>query len=155
MRRAARAHPRIAAIACDAWQELPVRSGTAELVVNVFAPRNGPEIARVLAPDGALIVVTPTPRHLVQLVEPLGLLGVDADKAARLEATLSPDLEAVTRRRVEFDMTLDHADIRALVAMGPSAHHVGADELGGRLASLPADIRVTASVSVDTFAVRR
>ena len=126
--------------------------GDGGAVVNVFAPRNGSEIARVLGPGGALVVVTPTERHLAQLVEPLGLLGVDADKAARLHATLSPDLRPVSRRQVEFDMALDHDDVRALVAMGPSAHHVGAEELGGRLASLPAKVRVTAAVNVDTFA---
>jgi 23S rRNA (guanine745-N1)-methyltransferase len=73
LRRAARAHPRIAAVACDAWRPLPVRDSVAGLVLSVFAPRNGPEIARVLRPGGALLVVTPTERHLAELVEQLGL----------------------------------------------------------------------------------
>jgi 23S rRNA (guanine745-N1)-methyltransferase len=151
LRRAARAHPRIAAIACDVWQELPLQDAAADLVIIVFAPRNGHEIARVLAHRGAVVVVTPTPRHLGRLVSDLGLLGVDADKPARLHATLSPHLRAVSRRSVAYDMTLSHADVRALVAMGPSAHHIGADELGRRIVPLPPEIRVTASVNVDVF----
>ena len=53
LRRAARAHPRAAAVGCDAWGPLPLRDGVADAVLNVFAPRNAAEIARVLRPDGA------------------------------------------------------------------------------------------------------
>ena len=41
LRRAARAHPRMAAVACDVWGELPLQDGAADLALNVFAPRNG------------------------------------------------------------------------------------------------------------------
>src|SRR4051794_31033444 len=67
LKRAARAHARIAAVACDVWAGLPVQAGAADLVLDVFAPRNGPEIARVLKPGGELVVVTPTPEHLSEL----------------------------------------------------------------------------------------
>jgi 23S rRNA (guanine745-N1)-methyltransferase len=52
IRRAARAHPRMAAIVADTWQGLPVRSGAVDAVLCVFAPRNRDEFARVLAPGG-------------------------------------------------------------------------------------------------------
>jgi 23S rRNA (guanine745-N1)-methyltransferase len=151
LRRALRAHPRIAAIACDVWQQLPIQDGAAHLVVNVFAPRNGAEIARILSPGGALIVVTPTPHHLHQLVPALGMLRIAPDKQARVRAALSPDLEAVDHHAVVFDMTLTHRDVHALVAMGPSAHHLDADDVQQQLAHLPDPIRVTASVNVETF----
>jgi 23S rRNA (guanine745-N1)-methyltransferase len=57
-RRAARAHPRAAAVVCDVWRRLPIADGCADLVLDVFAPRNGAEFARVLRPGGALVVVT-------------------------------------------------------------------------------------------------
>jgi 23S rRNA (guanine745-N1)-methyltransferase len=151
LRRAARAHPRIAAVACDVWVELPLQDGTADLVVDVFAPRNGPEIARVVSARGALVLVTPTPRHLKELVPELGMLAVDADKQARVHATLSPHLSAVSRTELDFDMTLGHADVQALVAMGPSARHLDSDDLRTGIAKLPAEVGVTASVSVETF----
>ncbi len=44
LRRAVRAHPRIAGVACDIWRGLPLEDGSADLIVNVFAPRNLPEI---------------------------------------------------------------------------------------------------------------
>jgi 23S rRNA (guanine745-N1)-methyltransferase len=150
LRRAARAHPRIAAVACDAWRPLPVRDDAAALVLSVFAPRNGPEIARVLRPSGALLVVTPTGRHLAELVEPLGLLTVDERKDERLAAALGAHLDL--ERRVEREWTLDlaAADVANAVAMGPSARHVtpARHMTPGEAASRTA---VTASVAISTY----
>ena len=102
LKRAARAHPRLAAVACDVWAALPVQDGAADLVIDVFAPRNGPEIARILS--GTLLVITPTQDHLAELIEPLGLLDVDPGKPARLHASVEP-LRARTHDRVDWTMT--------------------------------------------------
>jgi 23S rRNA (guanine745-N1)-methyltransferase len=144
LRRAARAHPRIAAVACDAWGPLPVRDGVAALVLGVFAPRNGPEIARVLRPGGALLIVTPTERHLAELVSAFGLLSVDARKDERLAAQLGAHLDL--ERRVERGWRLDltATDVANAVAMGPSARHVPAG-----LEVRP--MRATASVTISTY----
>jgi len=93
-RRAARAHPRVAAAVADTWGRLPVATGAAALVLDVFAPRNAAEFRRLLAPDGALVVVTPTARHLREAVEALGLLAVDEDKGERLAGQLEADFTA-------------------------------------------------------------
>ncbi|MFI5037267.1 MAG: putative RNA methyltransferase [Solirubrobacterales bacterium] len=152
LRRALRAHRRIAAIYCDVWQGLPLGDETVDLAVNVFAPRNGPEIARILSPGGALIVATPAPEHLHQLVSAVGMLRIDADKQARLRAGLPASLVSASRRHVEFDMTLGPRDVQALVAMGPSAHHLNADDVRRRLArAFDDDVCVSASVMVETF----
>jgi 23S rRNA (guanine745-N1)-methyltransferase len=151
LRRALRAHPRIAAIACDVWQELPIEDARADIVLNVFAPRNAQEIARVLAPEGALVVVTPTSRHLHRLVRDFDLLDVDADKQARLHATLSPHLRSVRRRELEFDLTLDPDDVHALIAMGPSARHLDPCDLRDRILALSPETHVNASFVVETF----
>src|SRR3954447_15309810 len=144
LKRAARAHPRIAAVARDVWAGIPVQDGAADLVLDVFAPRNGPEIARVLKPDGTLLVVTPTADHLCELRSTLGLLDIDPRKGERLQ---SLPLDHVAHDRLEFTMTLTHADVAALVGMGPSAHHVR--ELD--LARLPDPVPVTGSVAIDRF----
>jgi 23S rRNA (guanine745-N1)-methyltransferase len=144
LRRAARAHPRIAAVACDAWRPLPVREGAAALVLSVFAPRNGPEIARVLRPGGALLVVTPTERHLAELVERLGLLTVDERKQERLAATLDAHLDLERRAEHEWTLDLAPADVANAVAMGPSARHVEPAETGSQTA-------VTASLAISTY----
>lgn len=147
-RRAARAHPRAAAVVCDAWGALPVRDGAAALVLSVFAPRNPAEFARVLAPGGALVTVTPTGRHLGELVDALGLVTVDARKDERLAGSLGARFEQAAAEEVERPFELAHADVAAVVAMGPSARHIGAEELAARIAALPESARVTLSVTV-------
>jgi 23S rRNA (guanine745-N1)-methyltransferase len=151
LRRATRAHPRIAAVLCDVWQELPVRDGWAELVLDVFAPRNAAEIGRVLAPGGTLLVVTPTPNHLSELVDALGLLDVGADKQARLHDALAPRLEPVAARTLELAMELDRDEVSSLVSMGPSARHLAPDRLRALIARLPRKTSVGASVVIESF----
>ena len=151
-RRAARAHPRAVAVVADSWARLPVRDGALDRVVVVFAPRNGPETARVLRRDGRLVVVTPAPDHLAELVGPLGLLRVDPDKAARLAGALEPHLHPVRAACHREALTLDHAAVRTLVGMGPHARHLTAEALGARVAGLPEPVRVTAAVDVTTYA---
>ena len=151
LRRAARAHPRAGAVVCDAWRPLPLRDGAADLVLNVFAPRNGPELRRVLRPGGTLLVVSPTPRHLGELVGALGLLGVDERKEQRLAATLGPYLDAAGSSGHGFPMLLDHAAVRTVVGMGPSAWHTDPAVLADRIAALPDPVPVTASVTLSAF----
>ncbi|MFJ6615973.1 putative RNA methyltransferase [Kitasatospora sp. NPDC091335] len=151
LRRAARAHPRIGAVVCDAWRPLPLRDASAELMLNVFAPRNGPEIRRVLRPGGTLLLVSPTARHLRELVVALGLLSVDEEKQRRIDEKLGPYLEPVERQEVEFTLRLGPQDVRTVVGMGPSAWHTDPERLGAALAGLPEPVEVTASVTVATY----
>nr|WP_245627960.1 23S rRNA methyltransferase [Actinomadura oligospora] len=136
-RRAARAHARIGAIVADLWRPLPVADGAALAILNVFAPRNAGEFHRVLHPDGPLIVVTPSSRHMGPLVDALGLLKVDDQKAERTDATLADHFDLVSREELEFEASLAHEEILTLVGMGPSAHHISPDTLADRLSALP------------------
>ncbi|MFD0277155.1 putative RNA methyltransferase [Kitasatospora sp. NPDC127111] len=151
LRRAAKAHPRIGAVVCDAWRPLPLRDSSAGLVLNVFAPRNGPEIRRVLRPGGTLLLVSPTPRHLRELVTALGLLSVDEEKQRRIDEKLGPHLAPAGQQEVEFTLRLSAADVRTVVGMGPSAWHTDRERLAAWLADLPDPVEVTASVTVAAY----
>jgi 23S rRNA (guanine745-N1)-methyltransferase len=150
-RRAAGAHPRIAAVVADVWVALPVRSGTASAIINVFAPRHAPEFRRVLHTDGALVVVTPTARHLREIVRPLRLLSVDEEKARQVDAALDDRFSVADREEHEFRLELSHPAVETLVRMGPSAWHRSPADVRGRLASLPDPLGVTASFTISTY----
>ena len=71
----------------DLWRDWPVRTGSVDLLINVFAPKNFSEMARVLLPDGLLAVAYPGEQHLVELRSEFGLMGMREGKADRyLEA---------------------------------------------------------------------
>jgi 23S rRNA (guanine745-N1)-methyltransferase len=151
LRRAARAHPRAAAIGADAWKALPLRGDVAAIVLSVFAPRNAAEMARVLAPGGALIAVTPTTRHLYELVGSLGLLSVPDDKEDRLDAQLDPHFTLAGRGAIEHSMFLARDEAARIVRMGPSAWHVDQRSVAERLAALPDPLTVTASMTLSRY----
>jgi 23S rRNA (guanine745-N1)-methyltransferase len=150
LRRAARAHARVAAVGADVSARLPLRDGAADVVLSIFGPRNVPEIRRVLAPTGLLVVVTPTPRHLAELVEAFSLVRVDPRKPARLAEQLAGFREAGTIA-VEHVAPMTHGDVVDDVLMGPSARHVDRDALLRGVAALPEPVDVTVSVTVGAY----
>ena len=49
---------------------------------------------------------------------------------------------------MRYELRLGHAALTDLVAMGPSARHIGEGDLAGRVAALPAPVTVTVDVEV-------
>lgn len=154
LRRAARAHPRAAAALADTWQRLPLADGSTAVLLNVFAPRNGPEFHRVLDPAGTLLVVTPAADHLTELVDALGLLRVDPDKADRVAANLGGHFTPASSTVHRAELALTRAEVATLVGMGPSAWHTDPDALTARMAALPEPVPVTVAVRLDAHRPR-
>lgn len=149
-RRAARAHPRLGVITADAWGRLPVPSGSVDLILSVFSPRNAGEFARVLRPRGTLITVIPATDHLIELRDACGLLGVEPGKENRLAESLHQvgltrhDQRQVTERS---EWSVDDA-VRA-VMMGPNAFHTTVDDVRVATAALtwPQPVTVSCLIS--------
>jgi 23S rRNA (guanine745-N1)-methyltransferase len=150
-RKAARSHERAGAIVADIWDEIPVRTEGAAIVINVFAPRNGREIERILSAGGRLVVVTPGPDHLRELIGPFGMVGVDPDKEQRLERSLAALAADLRERPVEWTMELDRGQVRDVVGMGPSAGRAEPAEFDAQIAALAETTRVTGSVRISTI----
>jgi 23S rRNA (guanine745-N1)-methyltransferase len=151
LRRAARAHPRARAAVWDLLQPLPVRSAAADALLDVFAPRNPAEYARVLAPDGVLVVVTPEPEHLAELrAARAGMLAVDAGKAGRLAEGLTASglFRADGHEVLAYPMELTAAHAADAVGMGPSARH--AERVAGA-GAFEGTLRVTAAFRVARY----
>jgi 23S rRNA (guanine745-N1)-methyltransferase len=145
LRRAARCHPRAGAALADLWRPLPLADASAAVILDVFAPRNGPEFRRILRPDGALLVVTPAAEHLRELIDAYGLIRVDPDKADRVSDSLGPHFIGAATTTHRHSMRLTGAEVRTLIGMTPSARHVNLDDLPED------DLTVEAAVHLTTY----
>jgi 23S rRNA (guanine745-N1)-methyltransferase len=121
--RTVRTRERVDGLVANVWSPLPIKDDAADVILNVFAPRNAAEFARVLRPGGLLVVAIPQPSHLRELREAGLALGVQEDKAAVLIAGLAADFSVDSRQQFSAEVHLTAAEISALVGMGPSAHH--------------------------------
>ncbi|MEU6280487.1 methyltransferase domain-containing protein [Streptomyces sp. NPDC047028] len=143
LRSAARAHDRAGAVAWDVFRPFPLGDGAADVVLNMFAPRNPAEFHRVLRPAGRLVVVRPTGRHLAELRGRLpAMVTVDPVKEQRLHRALAPFFMAGVTERVEYCATLPRSAALDLVAMTPSARHLSRADLN-RDGSLPDQVTVS------------
>ncbi|MGA7396046.1 MAG: hypothetical protein WBW62_01220 [Solirubrobacterales bacterium] len=150
VRKAAKSHPRAGAAVADIWHEIPVKDQGAAIVINVFAPRNGEEIDRILADGGRLVVVTPNPDHLKELIEPFEMVGVDPDKEERLEKSLGEAGDELDARIVDWTMDLTPAQVKDLIEMGPSAGRLDETKMEELIAGLGERTPVTGSVRISS-----
>ena len=149
LRHAVRAHPRIAAVAGDVWQDVPLRDASVEFAMNVFAPRNPSELARVLRPGGTFAVVIPASGHLHELAT-LHRITIAPRKRERLHDDLKASFDLVHVRHVAWELRLTRREAGAVVRMGPAARHLTpAIERGLRV--LPERLTVTAAVELHIF----
>lgn len=148
-RAGARTHRGIARVRCNIWQEIPLRDATVDLAMSVFAPRNTDELARVLRPNGALIVATPAPEHLQELAT-LHAVSLHRSKAMRLQQLFAGWQSAAAVQRVSWTLQLTQVDAKRVLTMGPAAHHLRQD-FSVHLTALGEPVSVTAAVELRTF----
>ena len=149
-RRAARAHPRIGAVVADTWAELPLVTGGLDAISTVFAPRNPAEFARLLRPDGVVLVVGAASEHLREIRGPLELLEIQPDKIERLDASMQPWFRLDRRVDWSEQLDLDATSLAELVGMGPNAFHTDPDRLAETLDRIGPQ-RVTAAATLSLF----
>jgi len=119
----------------DVFAPFPLTDESADILLDVFAPRNPAEFARVLRPQGRLVVVRPTGAHLAELREIVPqMVSVDPRKEERLHAVLDPFFATTAQRELTYRVRVDEARIRDLIAMTPSARHVEEAPLAAALA---------------------
>jgi 23S rRNA (guanine745-N1)-methyltransferase len=121
--RAIRGYQQLDGLVANVWKPLPIRDNAADLVLNVFAPRNLREFARILAPDGRLIVVVPQAEHLGQLRARGDMLDVPADKSDSVIHAAKSLFEPDERIDLSFEVSADELLAAGLREMGPAAHH--------------------------------
>jgi 23S rRNA (guanine745-N1)-methyltransferase len=145
-RQAARRWPHHAFAVADLWGEWPVHDAGVDLVVSIFAPKNLPEVARVLRSGGWFAMVYPGPDHLVELGDRFRLIGQHDDKTKRYGDLARRFIGSLTIRRLFSCTVLDGTAIRAAILMGPNARHIASSILDAELS--PGPIPVTFDITL-------
>jgi SAM-dependent methyltransferase len=125
---AARREPSCVWLIADARDAWPYRDGAVSLLLNIFAPRNPQQLARVIASDGHLIVVIPTAQHLRELRAQVPLLGMQAGKRDHVLHQLSPAFVLRKSVVIEYTIALDSPGLVDLIRMTPSNRHLTAQD---------------------------
>lgn len=146
---AAGAHDSIAAVRADVWRQIPLADRAVDVALNVFAPRNGAELGRVIRPGGTVLSVTPTSKHLHELAA-LHSIRLDPEKVTRLRRVLDRWFEPISVRPVTWTLQLSREQAAAVLRMGPAGRHLRSD-FDRRLATLGEPIRVTCAVQLRAF----
>ncbi|GAC47590.1 putative rRNA methyltransferase [Gordonia aichiensis NBRC 108223] len=142
---------RAGAIVADVWRDLPLADNSADVVLSVFAPRNVDETARILAPGGRWVIVTPQPDHLGELIEPMAMLSVAADKTDAVSTAVARRFDIIEHTPIRESRRVSASTIADLVAMGPTAFHRSPDEIeraAQAFAPGSATVPVTVAVTV-------
>ena len=111
------------ALAVASIAHLPVADASCDLLLNVFAPHDADEFARVLRPQGVLLRVIPLERHL------WGLKCAVYDRPYENEVPdpVLPGFALAARRELRGTVTLrSQAEIEALFCMTPYYYKTGA-----------------------------
>ncbi len=117
-------------------QPLPFAAASLDVVLNVFAPRNPAEFARVLRPGSLALVVVPAAQHLAALHDALGLPRINGDKERRAVADFEGALVPSHSEILRYRRHLPPEDVLRLIQMTPTFWHL-ADEARAGLNALP------------------
>ena len=140
-RMSARADSECACFAADTRRRLPVADGAFGILLDLFAPRNMPEFARVLSEGGAMVCVFPKPGHLAGLREAVSLIDVHPEKERLLFAQAEPFFDLEREEDLDFALDLTPALCADLVRMTPSARHLSESDFAALEKRDPPEVR--------------
>ncbi len=105
-------------------ERLVFADDTFQVLLNIFAPRNAQEYARVLALGGLLTVVIPGPAHLLQLRSALHLLSIEQDKQQHIVEQFADQFELIATVPLAYEIHLTGPEIELAVMMTPNYWHL-------------------------------
>lgn len=118
-------------VVASVHQRLPFATASLDVVLNVFAPRNPAEFARVLRPGGAALVVIPAGGHLAALHDALGLPHIDGDKERRTAEDFQGALVPGDSETIRYSRVLPPEDVLHLIQMTPTFWRLSGEARAG------------------------
>ncbi len=128
MRMAAKRYRSIHFLVANLKERLVFANDALHILLNIFAPRNASEFARVLTLGGIVLIVIPAPQHLQQLRAKLGLLSIEENKQEHVIAQFAPHFTYIGATEVNRALHLDQQGVLQSVMMTPNYWHLS-DEI--------------------------
>jgi 23S rRNA (guanine745-N1)-methyltransferase len=135
-------HNQLAFAVTDLWRDWPVRSRSVGLVINVFAPKNFSEMARVLVPDGLLAVAYPGTDHLIELRREFGLMGMRKGKSRAYADAVRRLFGEIRLERFRRRSKLIPSDVANVICMGPNAARMPKEPLPAGTRTVTFDVEI-------------
>ena len=129
VRMAAKKYRDIDFLVANINEQLVLAENSVQVLLNIFAPRNPAEFARVIAPKGLLFVVIPNPKHLKSLRSTLRLLNIEENKKKRVVEQFAEAFQLLAAPTVEYEVWLSGEEVRNIVLMSPNYWHVSQEKL--------------------------
>jgi 23S rRNA (guanine745-N1)-methyltransferase len=111
-------------VVADIRRKLPFADHSAQVMLNVFAPRNVVEFSRLSAWPGLVLVVIPSESHLAELRSQVGLMRIEKEKQQQIVAQWAGRFELEHIEPISFEMILDQEQLFDLVQMTPNYWHL-------------------------------
>lgn len=127
IRMAAKRYREALFIVANLKEPLALADKSIHIMLNIFAPRNPDQFARVVTPDGLLIVVIPNNEHLQPLRTMLDLLAIEESKQAHVIEQFSAHFLLSHTQQVCYNLQLTRDDISLAVRMTPNYWHMSAE----------------------------
>jgi 23S rRNA (guanine745-N1)-methyltransferase len=107
-------------IVANVMRKLPFADHSMDVILSILAPRNPEEFARILKPDGALILGVPGPNHLIELRSQLAANAGDfEEKADEAAAKCAPHFKETHRDMLSYQQTLNATQLADIIQMTP------------------------------------
>lgn len=124
IRMAAKRYQAASFVVANLKERLVIAAQTIHVLLNIFAPRNPAEFARVMVPAGKLIVVIPGPDHLAQLRTALPLLQIEENKQQHVIEQFAGYFKLIETVPISYELNLQAEEVRQLVMMTPNYWHL-------------------------------
>ena len=144
---AARRHPGVLWLVANADRGLPFADGSLDLVLSITARRSPAECARVLAPDGHLVIAIPAADDLAELREAVLGNASREDRTAKLVEEHAGHFRLLGRRESRERRSCSAAQLEDLLLATYRGGRAGRRERAGELAGL----EVTLSHDIAVF----
>ncbi len=128
IRLAARRYKQACFVVVNLKERLVLVDSALHMILNIFAPRNPAEFARVLVPSGLLLIAIPAPEHLLQLRSALHLLTIEEHKQEKVSEQFAADFDPVSTSNLSYTLHLKHDEIVQAVMMTPNYWHLSAEQ---------------------------